>query len=124
VDVPWRNTRRDDRIRSEEHHRAVFEFDFRAAVVGRNYISLANRKIQGRGLPAGVGVRQGIIAKAGGEAHVALHQAQANNTGMAVVCKGAGRNTQSKNGKRAKKKKKSAGHGKPLSNARVYTVRR
>jgi hypothetical protein len=43
---------------------------------------------------------------------------------VAAVRKGGGGNTQSKNGKRASQKKKSAGHGKPLSDARVYTVRR
>jgi hypothetical protein len=43
---------------------------------------------------------------------------------VAVIGEGIGGKTQSKNGKRAKKKKKSAGHGKPLSDARVYTVRR
>jgi hypothetical protein len=75
-------------------------------------------------LPPGVRVSQGIVSKAGGKSHIALNKAESNDAGVAVVREGAGGKPQAEKGYRANKKKKSVRHGKPLSDARVYKVRR
>jgi len=72
----------------EKGHGAVLKFDFGAAVVRGNHVPLADRQVGLGLLPLCRLVSEGISMGLSRKAHIALHETEPNDTGVAGVCGG------------------------------------
>src|SRR5271168_1819022 len=92
-----------DGLFAEKGHGAILEFHFGAAVIGGHDVAFADGKIGFGGLPGnGLGIGQRVASNITGETHIALHEAEANDAGVAGIC-GGGMNSSEK---QAEKKQK------------------
>src|SRR2546429_5589825 len=69
----------------QEGQRAVFELDFRAAIVRRENVALANGQVHLSRIPASTGIRQRITLRFGRKAYVPGDHAEPDDAGMARV---------------------------------------
>jgi len=75
----------ENRVLVEKGHRAIFEFDFGAAIVRGNHVALTDGQVRLGRFPLCLLVGQRVAMGFPGKAHITLDQTEADNPGMARV---------------------------------------
>src|SRR3984893_982149 len=104
----------EDRIIVYKSHCTIFEFHFGATIISGQHIVLTNREIQLSPFPIGLVVGQRVTLGIAQDSYISLHQAEADDTGVAGGCinwmKSDRKHTNDENERGAEKSAESHGY--------------